>query len=131
MTTTESDFDSSPVQQDANSRISVDESPLETNFQFIGKNIPYGVYLVVTHLVPNSFGPHRHLVPIDKWSQSIWSPKTLGPQDKQSPWTNGPHHILSPWTSGPQIYKPLLSFKHLFLKQLELLWNFLGLQRRL
>ena len=44
MTTTESDFDSSPVQQDANSRISVDESPLETNFQFIGKNIPYGVY---------------------------------------------------------------------------------------
>ena len=37
MTTTESTFDSLSVQQDANSRISVDEASQELNFPVIGK----------------------------------------------------------------------------------------------
>lgn len=88
-------------------------------FEWFGTYAQRNYYIVakaVTHLVPNSFGPQTHLVPRDKWPQFIWSSKTLGPQDNWSPWTNGPHHIWSPWTSGPQMYPPLLTFKHLYLK---------------
>ena len=71
--------------------------------------------LAVTHLVPNSLGPHSHLVPMDKWFQSIWSLKTIGSQDNWSPWTNGPHHIWSLWTNCPKIsiiiFSPLMLIK--------------------
>ena len=63
-----------------------------------------------THLVPNPFDPRTSgpplSVPMDNWSQKIWSPWTNGPQPIWSPWTNGPHQIWSPWTNGPQKFGP-------------------------
>ena len=84
--------------------------------------------MAASHLVPNPFSPQtfgppqlvpknkqsrliwspRQLVPLDNWSPNIWSPWTNGPQDNWSPWTNGPQN-WSPWTIGPQ--NLLLVFK--------------------
>ena len=67
--------------------------------------------MAASHLVPNTFSPRTfgppQLVPKNKQSRLIWSPRQLVPLDNWSPniwspWTNGPPKNWSPWTIGPQ-----------------------------